>query len=160
MLGRDYMVSYTQRLSQEMGGLIRCGDESRVATGEFAMLYSPAARRTPPICAGPRRGSLHHRGRRHGDAHLLRQYPEELPRAQHRRAICGLPELRRGQQQLWEVSRRDLWVYPQSNSRKLLENIRASGGKLATGSPQWLASMTGFPGLQRELEAILQQSSR
>jgi ABC-type Fe3+ transport system substrate-binding protein len=161
MLGREYMVSYTQRLSQQIGGLIRCGDESRVASGEFAMLVFSCGEEN---AAELRRNGAPMDFTTLADGTAMLTYYGSVPKTSRAPNTAALLvaylSSAEGQQQLWEVSRRDLWVYPQSNSRKLLDNIRASGGKLASGSPQWLASMTGFPEMQRELEAILQQSAR
>jgi ABC-type Fe3+ transport system substrate-binding protein len=38
MLGREYIMGFTRKLSQHIGGLVRCGESERFTSGEFLMM--------------------------------------------------------------------------------------------------------------------------
>ena len=63
-----------------------------------------------------------------------------------------------GQKALWKYAGFDLPSYPESNTKKQIEKIRAVGGKVKVNSPQWLSSLQGFRETQKELETILQEA--
>jgi iron(III) transport system substrate-binding protein len=159
MLGREWAIDYTTRLARQAGGLMRCGDEPRVGTGEFALFVMS--------CGQENVVSLQKTGApvaftTVADGAPMLTYYGGVPRNSSAPNTAALfvayllsPE---GQQTLWEVASRDLWLYPESHSRPAIDGIRAAGGKLATSSAQWLQSITGFTEMQNELERILQQT--
>jgi ABC-type Fe3+ transport system substrate-binding protein len=65
-----------------------------------------------------------------------------------------------GQQILWNLDGMDLHLYPESNTKKEVDQVKAAGGKLAYNSPQWLMSSPGFTETQQELERILREATR
>src|SRR5919197_763251 len=38
VLGREFMIEFTKKLSKQIGGLMRCGETDRLTSGEFLML--------------------------------------------------------------------------------------------------------------------------
>lgn len=161
MLGRDWAIDYTTRLARQVGGVMRCGDEARVGSGEFAFfVMSCGQENVLPLqkTGAPMAFTTL------SDGAAMLTYYGSVPK--HSRApntaalFVAYLESPEGQAALWDVAYRDLWVYPESHSRQAIDTIKAAGGKLATSSPQWLASITGFTEMQNELEKILQQTGQ
>ncbi|HLH25451.1 MAG TPA: extracellular solute-binding protein [Chloroflexota bacterium] len=159
MLGRDAMLDYTRRLSQQVGGLIRCGEDDRVGSGEFAMLVFS--------CGGQQATKLRELGAPVGytvvqEASVFHMMYGGVPKNSSAPNAAALLiaylETPEGQAELWKLDAVDYHLYPEANTKKLADEVRAAHGKLAIDSPQWLASATGFAETQRELEGILQQS--
>jgi ABC-type Fe3+ transport system substrate-binding protein len=161
MLGRDYVMDYTRRLSQQVGGLIRCGEDDRITSGEFAMLVFS--------CGGQNAIQLQRRGAPVGyaiaqEASVLHMMYAGVPKNSSAPNAAALliaylhtPD---GQATLWQHDSEDYYLYPEANTKKTVDEIRAVGGKLAINSPQWLAAAPAFTETQRELEGILQQAAR
>ena len=59
---------------------------------------------------------------------------------------------------MWEVNGYDFHLYPESHERKVLEEARAEGAKVAINSPQWLSTFPDYRGTRKELEEILKQA--
>ena len=161
MLGREWAVDYTTRLARQIGGVMRCGDEARVGSGEFAIFVMSCGQEN--VIPLQKNGAPMAFTTLADGAAMLTYYgavPRNSSAPNTAALFVAYLESPEGQQALWEVAYRDLWVYPESNSRQAIESIKAAGGKLATSSPQWLASITGFTEMQNELEKILQQTGQ
>jgi hypothetical protein len=65
-----------------------------------------------------------------------------------------------GQALLQKHDATDYHLYPDALTRKLADEVRAGGGKLAKNSPQWLASQSGYTQQQQELERILREGAQ
>jgi iron(III) transport system substrate-binding protein len=161
MLGREWAVDFTTRLARQVGGVMRCGDEARVGSGEFAMFVMSCGQEN--VIPQQKTGAPMAFTTLADGAAMLTYYgavPKHSSAPNTAALLVAYLESPEGQQTLWDVAYRDLWVYPESHSRQSIESIKASGGKLATSSPQWLASITGFTEMQNELERILQQTGQ
>jgi ABC-type Fe3+ transport system substrate-binding protein len=161
MLGRDWAVDYTTRLARQVGGVMRCGDEARVGSGEFAIFVMSCGQEN--VIPQQKSGAPMAFTTLADGAAMLTYYgavPKHSSAPNTAALLVAYLESPEGQQTLWEVAYRDLWVYPESQSRPFVERIQAAGGKLATSSPQWLASITGFTEMQNDLEKILQQTGQ
>jgi ABC-type Fe3+ transport system substrate-binding protein len=161
MLGRDWAVDYTTRLARQVGGVMRCGDEARVGSGEFAIFVMSCGQEN--VIPLQQTGAPMAFTTLADGAAMLTYYgavPKHSSAPNTAALLVAYLESPEGQQALWDVAYRDLWVYPESHSRPAIDTIKASGGKLATSSPQWLASITGFTEMQNELEKILQQTGQ
>ena len=161
VLGREYIFDYTRRLSQQVGGLMRCGEGDRITSGEFIMLVF--------TCGGSDVVELKRRGAPIDhtvvqEASVLHMRYAGVPKnsaapnsAALLIAYLHTPE---GQQILWNLDGMDLHLYPESNTKKEVDQVKAAGGKLAYNSPQWLMSSPGFTETQQELERILREATR
>ncbi len=160
MLGREYMLDYTRRLSQQIGGLIRCGEEERITSGEFAMLVFSCGHQnvvTAQRAGAPIAYTVVQ------EASVLHMMYAAIPKNSTAPNAAALlvnylhsPE---GQALLRQLDAMDYHLYPEASTKKLADEVRATGGKLAKNSPQWLASQPGYIEQQRELERILREGA-
>lgn len=158
LLGREYMVDFTKKLSKQISGLIRCGDSERLTSGEFLMLVL--------TCGGNDAITLQRKGA--PDAHTVIEEGTIL----HSR-FFGIPKNSRspnaaalftayvmtpeGQALMWKHDGMDLYLFPESNMKKEVDKVRAAGGKIVVNTPQWLESLKGYREMQKELEQILRE---
>jgi ABC-type Fe3+ transport system substrate-binding protein len=160
MLGRDYMVDYTKRLSQQVAGLIRCGENERLTSGEFAMLVFS--------CGGNDTLELKRLGAPIDyaiaqEATVLHMRYGGVPKNSSAPNAAALlvayllsPE---GQELLYTLDGMDLPLFPESHLRDQVDQVKSAGGKVAYNSPQWLLSNPGFTTQQQELERILREAA-
>jgi ABC-type Fe3+ transport system substrate-binding protein len=161
MLGRDYVVDYVRKLSTQAAGLIRCGENERISSGEFVIFaiscgtndVADLQRRGAPIAyTVPQEGAV------------MQLYYAGVPKNSSSPNAAALfiafltsPE---GQEILHKVDAVDLYTFPESQTRKVIDDVRAAGGKVVNTSPQVLGAAPAFAEVQAELEAILQQAAR
>lgn len=161
LLGREYIVDFTKKLSKQIGGLTRCGEAERLTSGEFLMLVL--------TCGGNDSTVLQRKGA--PIAHTVVQEGTIL----HMR-YAGVPKNSRspnaaalfaaylltpeGQALLWKHDGLDLHLFPESHMKKDVDTVRAAGGKVVVNTPQWLGSLKGYSEMQKELEKILREGGR
>lgn len=161
MLGREYVIEFTKKLSKHIGGLVRCGEAERFTSGEFLMLVL--------TCGGNDVNVLRRTGAPLGhtvveEGTVLHMRYGGVPKNSRSPSAGALlvaflhtPE---GQELLWKHDGFDLHVYPQSKMKPEVEKVRAAKGKIALNTPQWLASLKGYQETQKELEKILREGSK
>ena len=158
LLGKEVMIDYAKKLSKHVGGLIRCGTVDRLTSGEFAMLvfscgdqYVNQAKRDglPLGYSVVNEAVVSHT--RYGAVPVHSQAPNAAA------LFVAYLHSKEGQKWMWEVNGFDFHLYPESNERKILNEARARGAKLAVNSPQWLASQKDYRKTRKELEKIMQQ---
>ena len=158
LLGREYVIEFTKKLSKHIGGLVRCGESERFTSGEFLMQVL--------TCGGSDVNVLQSTGAPLGHT-LVKEGTVIHPR------YAGVPKNSRspnagallaaylhtpeGQAVLWKHDGMDLHLYPESKMKKDVDAVRATGGKIALNTPQWLASLKGYSETQKELEKILRE---
>ncbi|MBI2090242.1 MAG: ABC transporter substrate-binding protein [Deltaproteobacteria bacterium] len=158
LLGREYMVDFTKKLSKQIGGLLRCGESERITSGEFVMLAL--------TCGGNDVVTMEKMGAPIGHATvaegtILHSRYVAVPknsRAPNAGALFAAylftPE---GQALMWKHDGMDLYLFPEANMKKEVDKVRAVGGKVVVNSPQWLDSLKGYAEMQKELEKILRE---
>lgn len=158
LLGREYMVDFTKKLSKQIGGLIRCGDSERIASGEFLMHVLTCGGNEAIVMekkGAPNRNTAVEEGT------ILHTRYVSVPK--HARspnagilfaAYLLTPE---GQALMWKHDGMDLYLFPESNMKKEVDRVRAAGGKVVVNTPQWLGSLKGYGEMQKELEKILRE---
>lgn len=159
LLGKEAMIEFTKKLSKQIGGLIRCGSMDRITSQEFVMLVlscgdqyvNQAKRRGEPLGYSVMRDAVVSHTR-YGAVPKHSQAPNAAALFV---AYLHTPE---GQKWMWEVNGFDFHLYPESHERKVLEEARAEGAKVAINSPQWLATFPDYRGTRKELEDILKQA--
>jgi iron(III) transport system substrate-binding protein len=161
LLGREYTYDFTRKLAAQTSGLIRCGEVTRISSGEFAMLA--------PDCGGTELFELKQQGAPIDQALLddvgllhMRYLGVPLTSRSPNAATLFIlyvlsPE---GQALLWKHDWMDLHLYAEAQTRPLAERIRASGAKVAVNSPQWLAQGEDFSQVQRDLAEILRRGGQ
>ncbi len=156
LLGKEVMIDYAKKLSQQIGGLIRCGSTDKLTSGEFAMLVFSCGDQyvnqglrdglplgysvvNEAVVSHTRYGSVPTHSAAPNAAALFVAY-------------LHTPE---GQKWMWDVNGFDFHLYPESNERKILADARSRGAKVVVNSPQWLASEKDYVKTRKEIEKIL-----
>lgn len=137
MLGYEYMKKYTQRLAQQIGGLISCNVIERIASGEFAMLVFDCGHDD----------ALRYKRRGAPVDHVV---PKEIARINI--TYFGIPENARhpnaavlftnflhteeGQRLTWKLAGHDLHIYPEAETRKPVMRVVKARGKLVLDTVQ------------------------
>jgi ABC-type Fe3+ transport system substrate-binding protein len=153
-------MDYTRKLSTQASGLIRCGEVTRISSGEFAMLA--------PDCGGTEVYELKQSGAPVDqtlldDVGLIHMRYLGVPLTSRSPNAAALfivylhtPE---GQALLYKSDWMDLHLYPEARTRPRVEQHRATGAKVAVNSPQWLAQGEDFNAVQRDLAEALRRTN-
>lgn len=161
LLGREFMINFTKKFSNQLGGLIRCGESERIISGEFVMLAL--------TCGGNDVVTMQRMGAPIGHALLaegtiIHTRYVAIPKNSQAPNAAALfaaylltPE---GQKLMWKHDGMDLHLFPESHMKKQVDQVRAAGGKIVVNSPQWLGSLKGYVEMQKELQKILRQGGR
>jgi ABC-type Fe3+ transport system substrate-binding protein len=161
LLGREYIVEFTKKLSKQIGGLTRCGEAERLTSGEFVMLVLTCGGNDSTVLQ--RKGApLAHTVVQEGTIlHMRYAGVPKNSRSPNAAALFAsyllTPE---GQAQLWKHDGLDLHLFPDSHMKKDVDAVRAAGGKVAVNTPQWLGSLKGYQEMQKELEKILREGGK
>ena len=132
VLGYEVVKNYVQRLAKQIGGLIACNAVDRISSGEFAMLIFDCGqddalryqKRGAPVAFTTIKEA----------SRINFQYMGIPVNAEHPNAAAlfvNFLNTREGQALQWEHARHDLHIYPESETRKLVEKVLATKGKLA-----------------------------
>ena len=138
--GPEKAVAFIAKLSKQIGGLIRCGEGERIATGEYAALVMD--------CSGQQALMWKQKGAPTEQAILL-------DAAQKRYWYVGVPtnsanpnaatlyvlfaHTPEGQKIIWDTWRVDLDSYPGSQQAALVKKIEKQGGKFIDVTiPFWI----------------------
>jgi iron(III) transport system substrate-binding protein len=160
LLGQDATFAFVRKFAPQVGGLIRCGESDRITSGEFLMLVMDCG--ANDVRALKRQGApIDHVVLE--DAAVVHNRYAAVPvnSASPNAAVLFVAYLEtvEAQTTLWEVDGLDFCLFPESNIRKTVDQIRQAGGKVALDSPQWLAALPNFSTTQKQLGDILQQRS-
>ncbi|MBI3000149.1 MAG: extracellular solute-binding protein [Deltaproteobacteria bacterium] len=131
ILGYEYMKNYTQRLAKHIGGLVRCSDTDRIASGEFAMLVFDCGH--DDILRLKRRGAPVDHAVIKEVARINILYFGIPQHARHPNAgilLTNFLHSEEGQKLQWDYSVYDLHIYPESRVAPMLQGLRAARGKL------------------------------
>ena len=158
LLGKEAMIEYTKKLSKQIGGLIRCGDDSKLLSGEFLMLvlscgdqYANQAKRTGKPLGYSVLSDATVSHTRYGGVPIHSQAPNAAALFV---VYLHTPE---GQKWMWEANGFDFHLYPESQAKKNLDNARARGAKVVINSPQWLGKNKTYRKTRKELQKILRR---
>ena len=132
MMGYKYMKRYTQRLANQIGGLISCSNVNRISSGEFAMLVFDCA--AYDALRYQKRGAPVAQTTVKEIAGVMVLYLGVPVHAKHPNAgtlFINFLHTREGQALQWKYGRHDLHIYPESHTREQIEKVVERGGKLA-----------------------------
>jgi ABC-type Fe3+ transport system substrate-binding protein len=159
--GLKKTVDFARALSGQISGLINCGDENRIATGEFvAMIFT---------CGGGAR-TLVEKGAplglkvaadmvSTGFFYLLVPKNATSPNAATLATVYLMTD--EGQKFSWEVWRDDLHMFPDSKMAGLLqEALVASGGKMTQQTIKWAREHPEKDEALAEVTKIFQTSGK
>lgn len=161
LLGREYMLEFTKKLSKQIAGLIRCGEAERITSGEFLMLVMTCGGNDSVVLQRSGAPIAHTVVQEGTVLHMRYTGVPKNSRSPNAAALFAAflhtPE---GQALLWKHDGMDLHLYPDSHMKKEVEKVRSAGGKVIVSSPQWLASLKGYQQMQKELEKILREGAK
>ena len=160
VLGNAAMTAFTKRLTNHIGGLMRCGAVNRLTSGEFLMLvfscgdqYVNRVRNAgsgqPLAYALMKEAVISHS--RYGMVPINSSSPNSAA------LFVAYLHSKAGQKWMWEKNGLDLPLYPESHMRKRLLAAKAAGAKVVMDSPQWLGSQGGYVKFRKSLQKILKQ---
>jgi len=157
LLGNDATFAFVRKFAPQVAGLIRCGESDRVTSGEFWMLVMDCG--ANDVITLKRQGApidhvvlddaavVHNR---YGAVPVNSSAPNAAA------LFVAYLETPEAQSILWEVDGLDFYLFPESNTRHAVDELRQAGGKVALDSPQWLASLPNFSQTQKQLGDLLQ----
>jgi ABC-type Fe3+ transport system substrate-binding protein len=160
LLGREYVINYTKKLSRQIGGLVRCGEAERFTSGEFLMLVLTCGGNDVNVLQATG-APIAHTVVKEGTVLHMRYagVPKHSQSPNAGALLAAYLQTPEAQALLWKEDGLDLHLYPESKMKKDVEKVRAAGGKIALNTPQWLASLKGYSETQKELEKILREGS-
>ena len=160
LLGREYVLDYTKKLSRQIGGLVRCGEAERFTSGEFLMLVLTCGGNDVNVLQATG-APIAHTVIKEGTVLHMRYagVPKHSQSPNAGALLAAYLQTPEAQALLWKEDGLDLHLYPESKMKKDVEKVRAAGGKIALNTPQWLASLKGYSETQKELEKILREGS-
>lgn len=160
LLGREYVIDYTKKLSRQIGGLLRCGEAERFTSGEFLMLVLTCGGNDVNVLQATG-APIAHTVVKEGTVLHIRYagVPKHSQSPNAGALLAAYLHTPEAQALLWREDGLDLHLYPESKMKKDVEKVRAAGGKIALNTPQWLASLKGYSETQKELEKILREGS-
>jgi ABC-type Fe3+ transport system substrate-binding protein len=160
LLGREYVLDYTKKLSRQIGGLVRCGEAERFTSGEFLMLVLTCGGNDVNVLQTTG-APIAHTVVKEGTVLHMRYagVPKHSQSPNAGALLAAYLQTPEAQALLWKEDGLDLHLYPESKMKKDVEKVRAAGGKIALNTPQWLASLKGYSETQKELEKILREGS-
>jgi ABC-type Fe3+ transport system substrate-binding protein len=161
LLGREYVIEFTKKLSKHLGGLVRCGEAERFTSGEFLMLVLTCGGNDVNVLQGTG-APLGHTVVKEGTVIHTRYagVPKNSRSPNAGALLAAYLHTPEGQALLWKHDGMDLHLYPESKMKKDVDKVRASGGKIAFNTPQWLASLNDYSETQKELEKILREGGK
>ncbi|HEX6512813.1 MAG TPA: ABC transporter substrate-binding protein, partial [Chloroflexota bacterium] len=156
MLGKQAMIDFVTKFSPQVAGLIRCGSDDQIVSGEFWMLALDCGASTVE----------HEKAQGQpvdqvvlDDITSVHSFYAAVPRnsqAPNTAALIAVwlttPE---GQSMLYNQWGSDLYTYSGAHSKAQIDKVRAAAGKFAVDSPQWISENPDFPQTQQELQNIL-----
>ncbi|MFQ5682927.1 MAG: ABC transporter substrate-binding protein [Candidatus Binatia bacterium] len=161
LLGKEAMIEFTKKLSKQISGLIRCGDDQKILSGEFLMLvltcgdqYVNQAKRTGTPLGYSVLSDATVSHTRYGGVPKNSQAPNAAALFV---VYLHSPE---GQKWMWEVNGFDFHLYPKSHVRTVLDGARRKGAKVVINSPQWLGKNKTYRKTRKELQKILRRKAK
>jgi len=156
MLGKDAMIDFVTKFSPQVAGLIRCGADDQITSGEFWMLALDCGASTVEHekAAGQPIDQVVL-----DDITSVHSFYAAVPRNSQAPDTAALiavwlttPD---GQNMLQKMWGSDLYTVSGAHSKTQIDKVRAAAGKFAVDSPQWISENPDFPQVQQQLQNIL-----
>ncbi|HLG69014.1 MAG TPA: hypothetical protein VK009_01180 [Chloroflexota bacterium] len=156
MLGKQAMIDFVTKFSPQVAGLIRCGSNDQISSGEFWMLAMD--------CGGTGIANAQATGAPVDQVVLdditsVHSFYAAVPRNSQAPNFAALMALYidspDGQALLWKDWGGDMYTLPNAHTKAQIDKVRAAAGKFAVDSPQWISENPDFPATQQELQKIL-----
>lgn len=156
MWGVDKTIGYVTALSKQLGGLIRCGENERLADGEFWALVMDCSGQTTALWkakGAPLDYVLP------ADGTSLRYYYFALPKNVRHPNAAKLYTLfilsPEGQALVWKTWAMDLHTFAGSHMRDQIDAFEKTGGKLTEVTVAWWLKQTGIDANKNQLVKIV-----
>jgi ABC-type Fe3+ transport system substrate-binding protein len=156
MLGKEAMIDFLRKFTGQVAGLIRCGEEDRITSGEFWMLAMD--------CGGQNVRDYQKQGAPLNQVVLddittvhsfYAAVPANSSAPSSATLIAAYIDSAEGQALLHRVWNADMYTFPDSRQAPAVAKVKSAGGKITVDSPQWLNAVGDFAQTQKELQDIL-----
>jgi ABC-type Fe3+ transport system substrate-binding protein len=156
LLGKEYTLDFLKKFTNQIAGLLRCGEEDRLTSGEFWMLAMD--------CGGQNVVDYQKKGAPIDQVVLddlttvhsfYAAVPVNSSTPNAATLLSAFIDSAEGQALLLRVWNADMYTFPESRHGPAVAKVRSSGGKIAVDSPQWLNAVGDFAQTQKELQDIL-----
>jgi ABC-type Fe3+ transport system substrate-binding protein len=153
----ERMKAFVTRLSQHVGGLIRLGEDSRILTGEFAMMVigNTDNVRAPKSKGAPIDFAIPEDAATVGFTHL--GVPRNAPHPNLSKLFINMILSSAGQRAVWDVDSADHLALPGSHSAEELAGLKARGASIFEVDVAWVAAHPEFRELSDELARIVRE---
>ena len=157
--GATKILDYLGKLTKQVGGFIRCGEDERVASSEYVAFALD--------CVSSDAILWHDRGAPVGffipsDAAQVRYYYITVPQNASHPAAAALFGLhlstKEGQALEWQAKRMDMHLYPESQMRAMVEANQAHGTQFREITNQWVADHPEIDPARSEMIKLLSQA--
>jgi ABC-type Fe3+ transport system substrate-binding protein len=157
--GADKVLDYLGKLTHQVQGFIRCGEDERIASSEYVAFALD--------CVSSDAILWHDRGAPVGffiptDSAQIRYYYVTIPaHAVHpaAAALFGLHlSTKEGQELAWEAKRMDMHLYPESKMRAMIGDAQSRGADFHEITNQWVADHPEVDPARNEMVKLLSQA--
>jgi ABC-type Fe3+ transport system substrate-binding protein len=161
MWGPKKIINFVEKLSDNIAGLMRCGEMERIASGEFIALVMD--------CTGQSALVWKAKGAPIDqmiplDAAQARYYYLSVPKNSARPAAAKLfiafLHTVEGQKIIWDTWKIDLHLYPESRMSKLMKSLKAQGVNPREVTIAWWMSHPEISKTKRQLVKILRKKKK
>lgn len=161
MWGREKALDYVKQLSKQISGIIRCNETERVVSGEFLALIMD--------CSGADTFELKEKGAPVDlmiptDGAMIRYRYLAIPKnAEHpNTAKLFTTYMMTGEAQklLWEFSKQDLHLFPESNIGRKVRLLEKQGVKFFVPGIEWAVKHPEIEKIRDEMEKILRSGEK
>ena len=159
VMGKEKGMEYVASLSGQLGGLIRCSEMNRVASGEFEALV---------LDCGPLDALLMKDKGLPVDEFMPQDFatvsffygvvPSNSEHPNAAKLFFAYLLTEEGQKLQWELWRLDLHHFPESQIRPRIETARQAGAKVVEVSLQWVAERPEIDSAKPEVLKLLRSS--
>lgn len=137
-LGSEKALEYTEKLSNQLGGLGNCNQAEKLAAGEFAALVfecnahnvDKAAAAGAPVAATFLDDFA-------AVTYFYIGVPKNAPNPNAAKLLVTFLMTPQGQQIVWDTWNADLHYFPEAHSKKEIEALQAAGGKMTNVDIDW-----------------------
>jgi ABC-type Fe3+ transport system substrate-binding protein len=159
--GEAKTIKFAEALTSQIAGLIRCGDDARIASGEFLALVFDCGGGDARLYAKKGAPVAH---LILNDFSLIYFFYLTIPRnAAHpdaARILSAYLVTPEGQKIAWETWGTDLHLFPESNMRRIIDEAEKEGAKMKLATTAWYAGIPNAEATRRKIVSIFESRSK
>lgn len=156
--GNEKMEAFVTKLSRNVGGLIRCGEMSRISSGEFIMMVMDCGSYYPRL-ERAKGAPLAHVTLEDGAtiSYFYWGIPRNSPNSNLAKLFINMAMSREGQKVVYKNYATDHYELPGSQTSDEIKGLRSRGIEVLDINAEYVADNSGLRPLSRKLSKILRQ---